>query len=769
VQVTVSSDNSGSVMFDVLNELMEDVQGASITFQHQKLLELTYRTSTASDGTVLVADIPEGRYTYNVSATGHLPASGVFTVEPGIVTAAPVAMQVDLVSIEWSVTPVVIEDRYEITITQTFEPKVPAPVLVVEPPKVHLPEREPGEVFQGEFKVTNYGLVGVYDVALEFPGSFGEYDVEVLAGAIPDEIGAMESVTVPYRITRRVQTASAHAATSLYDEVSGYGGVPCQTNFYIKTHCKSVLCPDSPQESIAERIVQFVVTLLNYGTDCGSTRITTDGGGGTYSGGGLWQYQSGGGLEGGNYFSELLGLGDPCCGKNACAPCDSEVDGIVNGVCLEGVCTALEECKVCRDGAIVDKTNFACVTDVGLEINGKPYDGEKDYAYVPAGAEIGYKAVVQPSGEYGYEWKLTYGGNTSNYHEETIGHTFNVPGEYTVELTVNETGCEEEDCGSVTQVFNIRAFMVQIMEIQAPCEELTGEHKCAQESFVARRDKSGDTLGVNARIWPEVYTDEILPEWGQHITWDCGQVVEGVVAEGDYCTGTMTPVNRLEYFFIPTPPVATSGRTEPLTYRVMALLDLNDGTEPTLLDEKDITQDNLDELRQEYEDMPQRISQERTAFDQDTVPSPSAYVKLLDPPDIENDRHNPWHILRFIYPHAIEMNNLYKADYEHDAWFIGGYRCPRGNVTANGAATSNHQYGRALDFDGVDSLDVYNTFDKALEAGAKADTYMWVDGGPKKAYWYQKPPPAEPVEAPIGEEPKIYFPNYTSGHAAWVE
>ena len=32
VQVTVSSDNSGSVMFDVLNEFMEDVDGASITF-----------------------------------------------------------------------------------------------------------------------------------------------------------------------------------------------------------------------------------------------------------------------------------------------------------------------------------------------------------------------------------------------------------------------------------------------------------------------------------------------------------------------------------------------------------------------------------------------------------------------------------------------------------------------------------------------------------------------------------------------------------------
>jgi len=39
-------------MFDVRNELGEDVPGASITFQHQELFELTYRTTTAPDGTV---------------------------------------------------------------------------------------------------------------------------------------------------------------------------------------------------------------------------------------------------------------------------------------------------------------------------------------------------------------------------------------------------------------------------------------------------------------------------------------------------------------------------------------------------------------------------------------------------------------------------------------------------------------------------------------------------------------------------------------------
>lgn len=41
VQVTVRS-----VLFDVLNEFLEDMPGASITFQHQEMLELTYGTTT---------------------------------------------------------------------------------------------------------------------------------------------------------------------------------------------------------------------------------------------------------------------------------------------------------------------------------------------------------------------------------------------------------------------------------------------------------------------------------------------------------------------------------------------------------------------------------------------------------------------------------------------------------------------------------------------------------------------------------------------------
>src|SRR5690606_8029760 len=124
---------------------------ATITIQHQNVLELIYTLNTGQDGTAAQFDIPEGRYSYNISAPGAMPFSGSFIIEPGVTTSVPVAMEINLVTVEWSVTPVVIKDSYEIKVSQTFETNVPTPVLVTEPPNMTLPELQPGQVFNGEF------------------------------------------------------------------------------------------------------------------------------------------------------------------------------------------------------------------------------------------------------------------------------------------------------------------------------------------------------------------------------------------------------------------------------------------------------------------------------------------------------------------------------------------------------------------------------------------------------------------------------------------
>lgn len=204
LQATVTSDAVGNVVFDVLNELMEDVVGATINLQHQTLPELYYTLKTGADGTVGKFDIPEGRYSFMVSAPTHKPYGGSFVVTPGLTLTVPVALEVTLVEVEWSVTPVPLEDRYEITISQTFETNVPTSVLVVTPPGVNLPTLAPGEVYNGEFSITNQGLIKADFKGLDYPRSFDEYEMEV-QGNIPASLGAYEKVIVPYRVTRRAQ------------------------------------------------------------------------------------------------------------------------------------------------------------------------------------------------------------------------------------------------------------------------------------------------------------------------------------------------------------------------------------------------------------------------------------------------------------------------------------------------------------------------------------------------------------------------------------
>jgi len=204
VQLTVASSAVGSVFFDVIDQLYEDVAGATITFQHQQLLELMYTAKTLSDGTALISDIPEGRYSYSISAPQHKPYSGSFEVYPGITTTVPIGLEVTFVEIEWTVVPIVIEDRYEIVVTQTFETNVPASVLIVEPPSVTLPEMKPGEVYNGEFTITNYGLISADLKGLNFPASWSDYELEVLS-SLPPKLAAMQKITVPYRVKRRLE------------------------------------------------------------------------------------------------------------------------------------------------------------------------------------------------------------------------------------------------------------------------------------------------------------------------------------------------------------------------------------------------------------------------------------------------------------------------------------------------------------------------------------------------------------------------------------
>ena len=202
IQCTVVTSSTGSAQFDVLNSLNNKVAGANVLIQNSQLTNITYSETTDANGGALFADIPAGSYTFTVSASGCKPYSGSFDVTPGLVGYVPVGLEVNMVEVEFSVTPVLINDTYQIVVTQTFQTNVPVPVLVVDPPAVNLPVMNSGDIYNGELTITNYGLIEVDNVSLSMPTSFDTYTVEYLNN-IPSTIGAMQSITIPYRIIKQ--------------------------------------------------------------------------------------------------------------------------------------------------------------------------------------------------------------------------------------------------------------------------------------------------------------------------------------------------------------------------------------------------------------------------------------------------------------------------------------------------------------------------------------------------------------------------------------
>ncbi len=104
-----------------------------------------------------------------------------------------------LVTVEWEVVEIPLEDRYEIVLKATFETDVPAAVVVAEPPSFRLPKMEPGDVYQGEFTLTNYGLIRADNVHMTPPPPDPYFRYEYLVD-LPETLEAKQRITVPYRV-----------------------------------------------------------------------------------------------------------------------------------------------------------------------------------------------------------------------------------------------------------------------------------------------------------------------------------------------------------------------------------------------------------------------------------------------------------------------------------------------------------------------------------------------------------------------------------------
>ncbi len=186
--------------FDEANELRQGLENARIRLINDALPDIDQTLATDALGEALFQDLPTGSYQCRISADGHLEYTGRFWIKPGITTSQDIFLDYQLVSVQWEVVPTTITDKYEIVLTTTFVTDVPAPVVVVEPASVYLPEMSAADVYNGEFTLVNYGLIQADNLAFTLPEENDVFQYELLS-ALPGTIPPNGRITVPFRVT----------------------------------------------------------------------------------------------------------------------------------------------------------------------------------------------------------------------------------------------------------------------------------------------------------------------------------------------------------------------------------------------------------------------------------------------------------------------------------------------------------------------------------------------------------------------------------------
>ncbi|MCP4545508.1 MAG: hypothetical protein GY835_03445, partial [bacterium] len=220
--VTVTQSGVGNVVFKVSDiytatldsndNLIQGLSGAKIRIYKEQVFTEDYKEITDSIGQAEFNDLSAGRWKFRIRAGNHQEQTGRFWIKPGVTTNQEVFLHYNLVTVEWEVTETTIEDKYDIVLNATYETSVPAAVLVAEPASATLPDMNAGDVFNGEFTLTNHGLIRADDLAVTPPPDNARFRYDILGG-LPDSISPNQRITVPYRVTCLQSPAGGEDAT----------------------------------------------------------------------------------------------------------------------------------------------------------------------------------------------------------------------------------------------------------------------------------------------------------------------------------------------------------------------------------------------------------------------------------------------------------------------------------------------------------------------------------------------------------------------------
>jgi hypothetical protein len=196
---TVSSADKGDLQLFVQNTLSIPVPGATLRLRNRLLGTEHAPVTTGTNGIVVVENLQEGLWYWQVTAPGHTTQAGSIDIVADQMNELSTRLTKNVVTVNFTVVPVPFTDRYEIVIEQTFETHVPAPVMVVTPSWQSFEDVEEG--FQIRFMATvkNHGLIALNDLEIEGQ-TFSWGSMEPLVEYLP-RLDPFQEVQIPIVVT----------------------------------------------------------------------------------------------------------------------------------------------------------------------------------------------------------------------------------------------------------------------------------------------------------------------------------------------------------------------------------------------------------------------------------------------------------------------------------------------------------------------------------------------------------------------------------------
>jgi hypothetical protein len=197
---TAVSDATGDLVIEVTDEftyVMPDaprVADATVSVRDAYTHAEVASAVTGTDGLAVFDDLNEAYYEIVVTAPDHGGFQTIHHLTPGDQTQIEAFLPRELVSYNWVVVPIDLEDRYEIILEAEFETNVPLPVITIDPPLVDL-EDLGAATAQIDFTVTNHGLIAARNMDVLFAGT----DRFVLTPQFTNigDLAAQSSIVVP--------------------------------------------------------------------------------------------------------------------------------------------------------------------------------------------------------------------------------------------------------------------------------------------------------------------------------------------------------------------------------------------------------------------------------------------------------------------------------------------------------------------------------------------------------------------------------------------